>query len=147
MFEETPAYETHTQDFLDFAAGKTMLTAKEQCVFAVDNDGVRPDGKPWMGCHTYRLKNSIGMFDNEVKFNDTEIELNFMLKKNDGTDIPGIMNEQLYIVLIDRLTKLNEAFPSEQTQMQITLLYQCLLLQEMRVKDRLKRGVMGQHKI
>ncbi len=58
----------------------------------------------------------------------------------------GTTNEEVLAVLIDRLNHLYAKFPSRETAVPITHIETALMWLEKRTKDRIKRGVEGQHK-
>ncbi len=58
----------------------------------------------------------------------------------------GTTNEEVLAVLIDRLNHLYNKFPSRETAVAITHIETALMWLEKRTKDRIKRGVEGQHK-
>lgn len=60
---------------------------------------------------------------------------------NDGTT-----NEEVIEMLIDRLKVLGDKFPCKENSCCITHLEEALMWLEKRTKDRIKRGVEGQHK-
>lgn len=68
-----------------------------------------------------------------VSEGSTELEL-----VHDGTT-----NEELLLVLIDRLQSGNAKVPSRETALAITKLEEALMWLEKRTKDRLSRGVEG----
>lgn len=64
-------------------------------------------------------------------------------KNDDDTVVPGLQNEQLILILIDRLQKLNTRFPARENALAITKLEECLHWLQHRVQARMQRGVMG----
>lgn len=64
--------------------------------------------------------------------------------KEVGTN--GITNESLLAILVHRLGVLNKKFPCRENSIVITKLEESLMWLEKRTKDRLTRGVEGQHK-
>lgn len=68
-----------------------------------------------------------------ISESSTELEL-----VHDGTT-----NEELLLILIDRLQSGNAKVPSRETAVAITNIEQALMWLEKRTKDRLSRGVEG----
>lgn len=64
-----------------------------------------------------------------------------LLTVNDGTT-----NEEVLEMLIDRMKFLFNKFPSKETACAITKCEEALMWLEKRTRDRIKRGVEGQHK-
>lgn len=107
--------------------------------------------------HRYELAN----FENPQK--DGQIiqfihkELKTKRENNGGLPLPGqsnelatisdgTTNEEVLTVLIDRLTFLNNKFPCRENSVALTHIETALMWLEKRTKDRIKRGVEGQHK-
>jgi hypothetical protein len=59
----------------------------------------------------------------------------------------GTTNEEVLSVLIDRCQNLHAKFPSRETAIAITKMEEALMWLEKRTRDRIKRGVEGQHKL
>lgn len=97
------------------------------------------------GAHTYHLRECVGFRDGETVFTDDWQTIQFVKKNEDGI-VAGITNEQLYLMLIDRLEKLNSRFPCTENDLQIQNLKANIRLCEQRVKDRIDRKVMGELK-
>ena len=57
----------------------------------------------------------------------------------------GTTNEEVIEMLINRITFLNNKFPSRENSIVITKLEEVLMWLEKRTKDRLKRGVEGKN--
>lgn len=64
-----------------------------------------------------------------------------LITLNDGTT-----NEEVLVVLIDRLNSLNAKFPCRENSIAITHIETALLWLNKRTADRKARGVEGQHK-
>lgn len=100
------------------------------------------------GAHRYRARQCVG-FDSESQSPayiykvDT---IQFVQKNEDGTVIPGWQSEQLALILLDRVKKLDEKFPCEANQRQIKALEEYLAACAERVTERINRGVMGELK-
>jgi hypothetical protein len=95
------------------------------------------------GAHYYQIQNSLGFHNGMNQYDPTIQHLQFVQKNADGTMIPGVQNEQLALIMLDRCEKLNAKFPSEQSAMMITGLTMFLDACQARIKDRIQRGVMG----
>lgn len=97
------------------------------------------------GAHDYKLLPSVGFAQGETKFlaNNDITQLNFVRVLPDGNIRPGILNEQLLLVLIDRLTKLNDKYPDKNSEQAIEYLKSALGFLEQRIIERTERGVMG----
>jgi hypothetical protein len=113
-----------------------VYPSEERTIFSIDD----PD---YGGAHLYIIQNSLGFSDGVAKYDNTTQRLQFVQKNLDGTMIPGVQSEQLVYILLDRVWKLNAKFPSEQSTHMITGLKMFLDACESRIKDRIKRGVMG----
>jgi hypothetical protein len=80
-----------------------------------------------------------------------EQEIQFIHKEKDEngalmTVRDGTTNEELLLVLIDRLKYLNEKLPSRQTSLAITKLEEALMWLANRTEERRDRGVEGTSK-
>lgn len=103
------------------------------------------------GAHAYALNLTKGMQYKDVdgekipafEYLNERLMIQFVHKSSDDEVIPGITNEQLFQVLIDRMSKLNAMFPSSENNLIIECLIKCLQLSESRTRDRLERGVAG----
>ena len=60
--------------------------------------------------------------------------------------IPGWQSEQLALILLDRVKKLNAKYPSDQNSKQIEGLEMYLAACKERIEERINRGVMGELK-
>jgi hypothetical protein len=98
------------------------------------------------GAHRYAVQKSVGFENGETKYVADMAEIRFVQKDPDGTVQPGLLSDQLVLVLIDRHQKLNAAFPSEHNEKAIAGLQQFLDAQRERVDERMSRGVMGELK-
>jgi hypothetical protein len=117
-----------------------VFNSEETSVFAV-----APPDDVYGGAHVYMFRPSIGFKDGKTQFDKTlEYQfIQFVEKKDDGTIVPGMLTEQILIMLLDRHKKLNDRFPCaeyEQFKYGIDLALEALI---MRVRDRMDRGVMG----
>jgi len=116
----------------------TVFPSEEISIFV--DDELDPD---YGGAHSYTFKNSLGFSEGKAVYDDSCQTINFILKRLDGTVVPGIQSEQLVIALIDRHKKLNAKFPSLQNERMIDSLNMFLAACRERIEDRIKRGVMG----
>ena len=87
--------------------------------------------------HRYRAQMCAGFVNGKTKY------VEFVHKHEDGTVTPGWQSEQLALILLDRVKKLNEKFPCEQNAKQVTALEAYLDACKERIDDRLNRNVMG----
>lgn len=97
------------------------------------------------GAHRYRARMCVG-FDNKAQcpaYVDKTDTIQFVQKNEDGTVIPGWQSEQLALILLDRVMKLNEKFPCEENKQQIAGLTMYLDACKKRIEDRINRNVMG----
>lgn len=72
--------------------------------------------------------------------------IQFVQKNEDGSVIPGWQSEQLALILLDRVKKLNAKYPSDQNSKQIEGLEMYLAACKERIEERINRGVMGELK-
>jgi len=101
------------------------------------------DDMEYGGAHRYSMLNCIGFVDGQTKYDGGEQTIQFVQKLEDESIVPGIQNEQLLTILIDRMQKLNKKFPCRENAIQITKLQEALMWQEARTRERIDRGVMG----
>lgn len=114
----------------------TVYPSKTETIEVLPDDG-------FSGAHKYRARMCAGFVNGKTKYVDATDTIQFVHKKEDGTVIPGWQNEQLVLIMIDRIKKLNEKFPCEQNAKQIAALQDCLDACQERIDDRLERNVMG----
>lgn len=95
------------------------------------------------GAHRYRAKMCAGFVDGKTKYTDTTDTIQFVRKHEDGSVTPGWQSEQLVLIVLDRVKKLNEKFPCEQNAKQVAALEAYLDACKERIDDRLNRNVMG----
>lgn len=98
------------------------------------------------GAYHYRAQMCAGFENGETQYVKNTDTIQFVRKHADGTVIPGWQAEQLVMIIIDHVSKLNEKFPCEANIEQIDALNAYLEACRDRVKDRIERGVMGQLK-
>jgi hypothetical protein len=105
---------------------------------------VHDDNDVYGGAHKYTITNCLGFKDGETQYtHESQQDIQFVQKNDDGSMIPGLQSEQLILMLIDRQEKLNARFPSEFNTKAIAGLKMFLEAQRERVEDRISRGVMG----
>ena len=107
--------------------------------FSVEDDEI------YGGAHKYTFKNCLGFSEGETKYENTEQTIQFVKKEGD-TIIPGLQNEQLILAIRDRINKMNDIYPSKFNKIQIEALDMFLMACELRIDDRIERGVMGELK-
>lgn len=118
-----------------------VFPSKEETIEVLPNDG-------YEGAHRYRAKMSLG-YDSKKKknvYSDKTDTIQFVQKNEDGTIIPGWQSEQLAMILLDRVQKLNAKYPSEYNEKQIEGLQIYLDACRARIENRLNRGVYGELK-
>ena len=98
------------------------------------------------GAHSYNIKNSLGFNNGKAEYDESYQNINFVMKRDDGSMMPGLQSEQLVYILIDRTNKLNAKYPSEFNEEMLRGLNIYLDACKARVEDRLSRGVMGELK-
>lgn len=103
------------------------------------------------GAHHYKIKKCIGFENGQTRYCSgdkiTDFHfLPFVHKINGGTVTDGLQNEQLIIVLKDRIKKLNAKFPHPENENMIIALDLFLEASKRRVEERMDRGVMGELK-
>lgn len=74
-------------------------------------------------------------------------DITFYKKNPDGTWENGTTVEELLRVAKERLILLCSKFPSRENALAITKIEEASMWLEARTKDRIKRGVEGQHKL
>jgi hypothetical protein len=121
----------------------------EAVVFPSDKRTIMVEDDPvYGGAHRYHVVGSLGFEDGEAlyDYSDNHV-LQFVHKTSpDGPTIPGLQNEQLALVMRDRVLKLNAKYPSTHNEKMITGLQMFLDACRERVEERMNRGVMGQLK-
>lgn len=114
----------------------------EELTIEVD-DILDPD---YGGAHSYNIKNSLGFNNGKANYDESYQNINFVMKRNDGTIMPGLQSEQLIYILIDRTNKLNAKYPSDFNEEMLKGLNIYLDACKARIEDRLNRNVMGELK-
>lgn len=126
-----------------FEAVKDLIVfpSKENTIEVIKTDG-------YDGAHRYRVRHCAGYDGKKCKigYTDRTTTIQFVQKNDDGSIIPGLQSEQLALILLDRVKKLNERYPSEYNEKQIEGLTMFLDACRARIEDRVNRGVMGELK-
>lgn len=124
--------------FLD----ETVFPSKTRSIQVYNTD----DG--YGGAHHYVARLSDGFENGKAKYCDMNLFLSifFVQKLDDGHVISGIQNEQLIIILKDRIKKLNAKFPHPENEVMLKALDDFLAASQRRVEERMNRGVMGELK-
>ena len=100
------------------------------------------------GAHRYRIKLSRGYNQTKkrVDYSDKKTVIQFIQKNADGSVIPGLQDEQLILVMMDRLKKLDAKFHSDTVTKKMKALQDYLDACKERIDERLGRGVYGELK-
>lgn len=100
------------------------------------------------GAHRYRIKLSRGYNQTKkrVDYSDKKLVIQFIQKNADGSVIPGLQDEQLILVMMDRLQKLDAKFHSDTVTKKMKALQDYLDACKERIDERLGRGVYGELK-
>lgn len=107
---------------------------------------VAHDNDQYGGAHTYILENCLGFANGDTQYGGGVQVIQFCHKADDGHVTPGVLDQQLAIVMLDRIEKLNARFPCEENAQMIAALESFLEASRLRVENRMKRGVMGELK-
>jgi hypothetical protein len=116
-----------------------VFPSEEKTISVVDDD-------TYGGAHRYIARHSLGFNNNDAEYIGSYTEINFIKKNDDGSIIAGLQSEQLAYIMLDRVIKLNNRFPSKYNEKQIVGLKIFIEGCEDRIKDRLYRNVMGELK-
>ena len=103
------------------------------------------DGK-YNGAHKYIIQNSRGYNNGRAEYDDSYTKLNFIQKNEDGSIIPGIQDEQLILIMLDRAKKLNAVYPSKWNDIKVHALNIALDACKGHIKGRIADGIMGELK-
>ena len=100
------------------------------------------------GAHRYRIKLSKGYNQTKkrVDYSDKKLVIQFIQKNADGSVIPGLQDEQLILVMMDRLKKLDAKYHSDTVTKKMKALQDYLDACKERIDERLGRGVYGELK-
>lgn len=118
-----------------------VFPSLEPTIEVIPNDG-------YEGAHRYRARMCTG-YDSKKQtstYIDKTDTIQFVQKNEDGSVIPGWQSEQLALILLDRVKKLNAKYPSDQNSKQIEGLEMYLVACKERIEERINRGVMGELK-
>jgi hypothetical protein len=99
--------------------------------------------KDYNGAHTYVVRESKGFNNGKAEYVEKKQFIQFVQKNLDGSMTSGLQSEQLALILLDRVHKLNARFPSKQNERMIEGLSIFLEACKDRITDRIDRGVMG----
>ena len=113
-----------------------VFPSDEKTIFVNTNDG-------YEGAHDYIFKVTTGKKNGKTEYLNEYETVQFVQKTDDGTIYTGAQDEQLIYILLDRIKKLNDRFPSVYNDKVIRGLKTALEGFEDRVRDRLDRGVLG----
>lgn len=113
-----------------------VFPSDEKTIFVNTNDG-------YGGAHDYIFKVTTGKKNGKTEYLNEYETVQFVQKTDDGTIYAGAQDEQLIYILLDRIKKLNDRFPSVYNDKVIRGLKTALEGFEDRVRDRLDRGVLG----
>lgn len=117
----------------------TVYPSDEVTIFVNTDDD-------YNGAHEYLFKTTTGKNNGKTEYLNEYEALQFVQKKDDGTIYAGVQDEQVIYILLDRIKKLNDKFPSVYNDKVIRGLKTALDGCEERVKDRLDRRVLGELK-
>ena len=98
------------------------------------------------GAHHYCLNHCAGHGANDTVYLFSEQCIQFIHVREDGKVIPGIQDEQLLLVMIDRMNRLNDRFPSKYYVEIMTGLEQAREGMEKRKRERLHDEKLGKLK-
>jgi hypothetical protein len=102
--------------------------------------------------HCYDIAPSLAGWrgdENEFETYDRGLhqKIHFLDKRTNGVVHEGIVNEQLVLVLIDRMQQLQAAFPCKENEDVIELLTKANNLLMQRQLERYERNVLGKHEV
>lgn len=113
-------------------------------VYPSDTASISVDWDPkYNGAHRYTFRNCTGFENGKTQYISSEQSIQFVMKNEDGTVIPGLQNEQLALAMLDRIKKMNSVYPSKVNDLQIKALEIFLDACKLRIDDRIARNVMG----
>ena len=95
------------------------------------------------GAHRYRIKLSRGYNQTKkrVDYSDKKTVIQFIQKNADGSVIPGLQDEQLILVMMDRLKKLDAKFHSDTVTKKMKALQDYLDACKERFDERREKGI------
>lgn len=88
------------------------------------------------GAHHYKILNF-----NVDGYHMSTQEIQFVKINEDKSVTPGLQDEQLLLMLLDRTKKLNKRFPCAENEEMVSLYEQLLAVKKKRVENRIERGV------
>lgn len=113
-------------------------------VYPSDTASISVDWDPkYKGAYHYTFRNCTGFENGKTQYVSSEQSIQFVMKNEDGSVIPGLQNEQLILAILDRIKKLNSVCPSKTNALQIKALEIFLDACKLRIDDRIARNVMG----
>ena len=124
-------------------------------VYHIENGTVFPSSlntiqvvndEKYNGAHKYIIQNSRGYNNGRAEYDDSYTKLNFIKINEDGTIIPGVQDEQLILIMLDRAKKLNAVYPSKWNNIKVNALNIALDACKGRVKGRIADNIMGELK-
>lgn len=126
-------------EFFDVRGGANIdLLSEGKKVVYIDPLQTKIEANPTsVGHNDYRLVNEESKFEHPIKFQNGS--------PADGVN--GLSNEALLAVLIHRLTKQNESFPTPYNVLAINLLQGALTALHNRVKDRQQFGIYDTNQV
>lgn len=123
---------------------KKYGVVENNIVYPSNTASISVDWDPkYTGAHRYTFRNCIGFENGKTQYISSEQSIQFVMKNEDGSVIPGLQNEQLILAVLDRIKKLDSVYPNRTNALQIKALEIFLDACKLRVDDRIARGVMG----
>lgn len=121
--------------------GLTVYPSKTETIENLNNDD-------YNGAHRYRVRLAKGYNPSRkrVEYSDKKLVIQFVQKNEDGSVIPGLQDEQLILIMMDRLQKLDAKFHSDTITKKMKALQDYLDACKERIDERLNRGVFGELK-
>lgn len=118
---------------------------ENNCVYPSTEESIRVKyDEKYKGAHEYIVKPCMGFNNGKTDYIPFMSIVSFVQKHDDGTVTNGFQSEQLALILLDRVKKLNAVYPHPSNKKQIKGLQMYLDACKERVDDRLERGVMGE---
>ena len=114
---------------------EAVFPNEEKTVFAFNTED------EYGGAHCYKIMNfKVNGYESATQ------KIQFVKINQDKSITPGLQDEQLAIMLIDRTKKLNKKFPCKENQEMIQCLEKYLAIKKARIEDRIERNVFKQLK-
>lgn len=123
----------------------------EETVFPSTERTIEPY-RQGQSAHAYFIRKCVGFKNGNTRYADSAwpgssfTTIRFVERRENGDIIPGLQNEQLIIMLKDRIKKLDAKFPHPENQNMLKALDDFLEASKRRVEERMDRGVMGELK-